>query len=421
MGLAQSSCPPLPPPTGTTISVSPSQADELRSIVASAPTGATILLADGYYDLSSGDYSSRLVFSTPDVTLRSLSGNRGEVVLDGGYVTRELISIRSSGVVIADLTLTRALDHPIHASGSPGAPIQDIVIHNVHIIDPGQQAIKVNPIEDGWVDNGRIECSRLELTPAGRQQIRDNCYTGGIDVHKAWGWVVRRNQIEGFWCEAGLSEHAVHFWNASRDTLVEENFLYDNARGVGFGLRESGPGRDYPDDPYPGVGYLGHIDGVVQNNFIGASDPDLLNSQFGFDAGIVMEQARGTLVLHNTISSTSPPYSSIEWRWANTWVEIANNLVTHNLRPRNGAQAELTSNIENADPVWFTDLDSGDLHLTSEAIDAIDSGADLGPNAVTFDFDHQPRDTAPDIGADELGEPSIFTSGFESGGLFDWD
>ena len=104
---------------------------------------------DGFYEMGGGDSNSRLVFNTPGVTLRSVSGNREAVVLDGAYATDELISIRASNITIADLTLKRAYNHPVHMSGSPGDPIAGNILHNIHIIDPGQQAIKVNAVEDG--------------------------------------------------------------------------------------------------------------------------------------------------------------------------------------------------------------------------------------------------------------------------------
>ncbi|MCD6400417.1 MAG: hypothetical protein J7L73_00680, partial [Anaerolineales bacterium] len=119
--------------------------------------------------------------------------------------------------------------------------------YNVHIIDPGEQAIKINPVDnEHFPDYGTVACSHIELTDSGRTHIRNNCYTGGIDAHRARGWVVRDNLIEGFWCASGLSEHAVHFWKGSRGTLVERNDLDNNARGIGFGLIESGEGRTYP-------------------------------------------------------------------------------------------------------------------------------------------------------------------------------
>ena len=289
----------------------------LYGIVQGATGGTTILLHDGVYDLDGGDAASRLVFATPGVTMRSLSGDRDAVVLDGGYQTDELISIVASNVTIADLTVREAYNHPVHVSGV-GAPISGTLLRNLRVVDPGQQAIKINAVGQAWADFGTIECSAIELTDAGRSHVRDSCYTGGVDAHSARGWIVRRNRISGFWCAAGLSEHGVHFWSASRDTVVEENVIVDCARGIGFGLGQSGADRQYPDDPYPGVGYLGHVDGVVRNNFVAASDPDLFASLSGFDAGIAIEQARTVLVAHNTVVSTAPPFSSIEWRWANT-------------------------------------------------------------------------------------------------------
>jgi len=416
---AQVPCAALPPPSGTVVAVTPQQAGSLASIVAAATTGTTVLLADGFYDLSCGDTDCRLMFSTPGVTLRSANGNRDAVVLDGAYLTNELVSIYASNVVIADLTLRRAYDHPVHISG-PSSSISGILLHNLRIVDPGQQAIKVNPIDTGYVDSGTIECCSLELTDTGRAQIRDNCYTGGIDAHAAWGWLVRRNRISGFWCAAGLSEHAIHFWNASRDTVVEENVIVDCARGVGFGLLAVSGDRAYPDDPYPGVGYLGHIDGVIRNNFIAAADPDLLQSDSGFDAGIALEQSRNTWVMHNSVVSTAAPFSSIEWRFGNTLVQIVNNLVSHNLRERDGNPQEvLAGNLEGAQPGWFQSVPQGDLHLVGGALPPVDAGAAVAAGLADRDIDFEARPAARDIGADEV-VPALFADGFESGNPNAW-
>ena len=416
--LAQAPCPPLPPPSGATIEVLPAQADDLRAIVSTAASGTTILLHDGFYDMSGGDAVSRLVFTTPGVTLRSLSGERESVVLDGAYQTSELVSILASDVTVADLTLRRAYDHPVHVSGD-GVPITGVRLYNLRLVDPGQQAVKVNPIGGGWVDDGRLECSSLELTDVGRTQIRDNCYTGGIDAHAARGWIVRRNRISGFWCPVGLSEHAIHFWKASRDTLVEGNAILDCARGIGFGLGATGEGRSYPDHPYPGIPYLGHIDGLIRANFVAAADADLFASEFGFDAGIAIEQAREVTVVHNTVASTSAPFSSIEWRFADTLATVANDLVSHNLRARDGAQATLAGNLDAAPPGWFVSIAAGDLHLAGAALPPVGGGVALPPGVAGDDFDGQPRDAGPDVGADELRVP-LFSDGFESGDTSAW-
>ncbi len=324
-------------------------------------------------------------------------------------------------MVIADLTLREAYDHPIHVSPTEAsAPITGTVLHNLRVVDPGQQAIKINPVGQGWADAGTIECSAIELTDAGRPFVRDNCYTGGIDAHAAWGWVVRRNRISGFWCPAGLSEHAIHFWNASRDTLVEENVIVDCARGIGFGLLALSGDRAYPDDPYPGVGYLGHIDGVIRNNFIAAADSDLFQSDSGFDAGIALEQSRNTWVMHNSVVSTAAPFSSIEWRFANTQVQIVNNLVSHNLRERDGNPQEvLAGNLTAAPASWFQSIPQGDLHLAGETLPPVDAGAAVAAGLADRDIDLAARPAARDIGADEVASP-LFADGFESANANAW-
>ena len=198
-------CQPLAPPTGATVSVD--TVGELQNAVNNATAGETILIADGVYNLN-GVY---LRIDMPNVTLRSASGNREAVVLDGNYITTEIIQIVASDVTIADVTLREAYNHPIHVMTTDAGHTLNTRIYNVHLIDPGEQAIKINPAADGtYPDDGLIACSHLELTDAGRPQIRNNCYTGGIDAHQAEGWVIRDNLIEGFWCDNGLSEHGIH-------------------------------------------------------------------------------------------------------------------------------------------------------------------------------------------------------------------
>lgn len=404
-------CPPLPPPAGNVIDVTPAQAGQLAGIVASAGSGATIRLGDGTY-LLDGDL---LHFATAGVTLRSASGNRDAVVLDGNYQGGDLILIRASNVSIADLTVTRAWYHPIHVTPA-SSHVTGTLIHNVRVIDPGEQAIKINA--DGTqtllVDNGVIRCSRIELTDAGRPQIRNNCYTGGVDAHRARGWQIRDNVIEGFWCPTGLSEHGIHVWTGSRDTVVERNQIRNCARGIGFGLGSATPGRTYPDNPCGGAANVGHYDGVIRNNFVFANDQQLFDSDSGFDLGIGLEQACGTRVLHNTVVSTRPPFSSIEGRFANTVATMTNNLMSHNLRPRDGASLTLAGNLQNAPAALFVDaVLAGDLHLVDGATAAIDQGASLPAGQADEDIDGDLREPARDIGADERSD-LIFADGFEA-------
>ena len=398
-------CPPLAPPSGSTITVS--TVAELQDAVNNATLGDTILVADGVYNLD-GVY---LRFAVPNVTLRSASGNRENVILDGNYITTEIVQIVASNVTIADLTLREAYYHPIHVSSTSSADTTGTLIYNVHIVDPGEQAIKINPYTGEnalyFPDDGVIACSHIELTDAGRPHIRNDCYTGGVDAHQARDWVIRDNLIEGFWCESGLSEHGIHLWRSCRDTLVERNELRNNARGIGFGLAESGIGiRTYSDNPCPGAGggYVDHYGGTIRNNFVFANDSGLFASGDGFDCGICLWNACGARALHNTVASTQDPFSSIEWRFDYTDVDIINNLVSHNLRDRGGA-ATLSENLENQPSTLFVDGTNGDLHLVSTATAAIDQAAALPDVSDDFDGDGRPIGPAPDVGADEYGVP----------------
>ena len=64
------------------------------------------------------------------------------------------------------------------------------------------------------------------------------------------------------------------------------------------------------------------------------------------------------------------------------------------------------------------DVDSGDLHLADSDSGPVDAGTPLG-GLCDNDFDGQSRDEAPDIGADEEGQP-LFADGFETGDTTSW-
>jgi hypothetical protein len=391
-------CAPLPPPSGPVIDVGPAQAGALAGIVSGAAAGTTIRLADGTYTLG----GAHLYFRNPGLTLRSLSGNAAAVVLDNAYQGGDLIGVAASNVTIADLTVRRAFFHPIHVAPD-GAPLTGALVHNVRVLDPGQQAVKINANGGFFADAGVVRCSHIELTDAGRPSIRDNCYTGGIDGHQANGWRVHDNTVAGFWCSTGLSEHGIHFWTGSRDTVVERNHLRNNARGIGFGLGQGTPGRTYPDAPCPGVTTAGHFRGVVRNNFVVVNDTRVFTQGAGgFDAGIALDEVCGAEVVHNTVYSTQPPFSSIEWRFPGNAGRIANNLVSHNLRPRDSATATVAGNLQSAPASLVVDLPGGDLHLRPDAAAAIDAGVVLPGGLADADADREPRDVAPDVGADEV-------------------
>lgn len=332
---------------------------EIQTAILSAIPGTTILIKDGVYKLD----GRMLTLAVPSVTIRSASSNRDKVILDGGYKSPSVFEISASDVTIADLTITSPYNHAIHVfTPRKGGNTQDTLIHNVHIVDPGQQAIKVNPTTDGaYLVNGIIECSLIELTAIGREKIRNNCYTGGIDAHRAQGWTVRDNEIKGFWCQKGLSEHAIHFWKGSQDTTVERNVLIDNARGIGFGMQaQKNSGMNTVCAPSSD-----HIGGVIRNNFITTTDKKLFSSDAGSDCGICLWYVCNTKVAENCIYSEQPnrTFSSIEWRFPTTTAEVINNVTNIPMLERDGALAIKSGNITNATKKRFENPSIGDLCL----------------------------------------------------------
>ncbi len=397
-------CGALSPSFGNEVVIASGDAAGLRQAVDTASEGDVILLEDGTYNLD-GSY---LWIDVDDVVLRSESGDRDAVVLDGGYLTTEIINLVGSNITVADLTVQRSTACAVHVQPANGYDTTGHLIYNVAIIDPGEHAIKINQSAGAYTDNGTIACNHMELTDEGRPHVETfggtMCYTGGVDAHRTRGWKIYDNHIEGFWCDQHLSEHGIHMWNGNADTLIARNTIVNVGRGIGLGMNaayddERGFAADY--DCVEG-GQPDDWNTTVRNNVVFADDPDLFASGSGFDAGIELENTCLSRLLHNTVYSTSAPYSSMSWRYESTSAHIANNLLSHNLRERNTAEVVAEGNIIEAGAELFEDAAGGDLHLAPGSSPQ-DAGVTLdGDSAVTHDIDGELRDASPDVGADEL-------------------
>lgn len=394
-------CPPPASGTGTEVRVEPADVGSLQAWVAGAEPGTSFVLSAGVYPLA-GDY---LWFSAAGVTFRGATGRAEDVVVTGGFLTTEIVTVAASDVTIADLTLADAYTHAIHVVGGASSDTNGTLIHNVIITDPAEQGIKINQSSDHWVGDGEIRCSSITLTAAGRSQVRNGCYTGGIDAHRTRGWRVHDNHVEGFWCAAGLSEHGIHFWRQNADVVIERNTVVNCARGIGLGLTTDSDDGDRPGTDTTGcadVPYLDDLRGTVRNNVVIADDPALFATAAGFDSGIAVWNACDATIVHNTVYATQTPFSSIEWRFDGTTGTIANNLTTHPTRDRGGAPS-VGSNLASASAADFVAAGSRDLHLVASSA-AIDAGQSLGVGVAEQDLDGDLRGATPDAGADERVE-----------------
>lgn len=392
-----------PPPTTMTPDLTPDRATELPGIVAKAQPGQTIFLAPGEYPLS-----AVLSFNQPDVTLASATGNADDVELSGSGLP-VVIEIRASGVTLSAITITGALEAAIRLGAGADTEISGTRLCGVRIVDGGSQFV-LAPSEFGWSDCGRVEGSTLELTDSARDAACTAAFVSGISVEGGRGWVVRTSEIRGFRCplnepgsapcsNAGKAA-AVLFTTGSRDTIVENNRIFDSARGLVLGYTATTkPPRSYDDRPYPNES-VDHYDGIARNNVIFSAIDGCL------DTGIELNHAKQPQVLHNTIVQTSeaPVYAAIDRRYTSTLAVIKNNLTRGLIRSRDEApEGVLEGNVMIADLSYFVAplADPADFHLLPTASMAIGQGVPADNAGV--DIDGQPHDpVTPDAGADEV-------------------
>jgi hypothetical protein len=377
---------PLSPPTGTVVQVS--TVAQLQSAAAAISSNTTILIAPGTYQLTSTLYING---SFTNVGIRGATINRDDVVIagrgmnaatDGGVPFGIWVGGNVRGVTIANLTIRDVFYHPIILNAGTQSPL----IHNVRLVNAGQQFVKSNPDGmGGGVDNGIVEYSVIEYDTTSRDD-----YTNGVDVHTGDNWIIRHNLFRNVRAPQGLlAGPAILMWNGSTNTIVDGNTFIDCQREIAFGLVERTPND--------------HTGGIIRNNFI-------YRGRSG-DSAIYVADSPFTQVLHNSILVSGTYANPIEYRFADTTgVLIANNVLDGKIAARDGAAASVTGNYTTASAALFVNPAVGDLHLRTTATALIDRVVTVPANAPV-DWDGQPRPAgATDIGADEYVAGSLVPS-----------
>lgn len=356
-------------------------AAELAAAVDSANAGGDgdIALRDGTYTLG-----NMLWIDADGVTVRSSSGDRDKVTIEGrgmrGGVTH-IFNVNGADFTVRDMTLRDVANHAVQLQ----VDVDGLHIRNCHILDTNEQMVKAaydnNP--DHWSDDGLVEYCLFEYSAG----IGPQYYIGGIDAHHARNWIVRGNVFRGIRSPGGdVAEYAVHFWSDSRDTLVENNYIINCDRGIGFGMGDSG-----------------HQGGVIRNNMI------YHDSSEGFaDVGISVDSCPDARIYNNTIFQEHGYSNAIEYRFPeSTGVLIANNLVNRAISDRDeGGAATLSHNVTDAESGWFAHLFVGDLHLGGDIPTVVDQGEAVAGLAEDIDGGARPHGGGYDIGADEYGSGS---------------
>lgn len=278
----------------------------------------TILLKNGTYNLT-----KQLWITANNLIFSSESENQSDVKIIGKGMTGSVphvFSVAGDNITIANLTIGEIANHAIQVHGESKYKADNLKVSNVRIYNTGEQMLKGSTDNVTGSDNGVVECSTFEYT----ENFGPQYYIGGIDVHRGKNWEVRNNTFKNIRSpEASIAEHAIHFWNQSENTLVENNIIINCDRGIGFGLGQST-----------------HIDGTIRNN-------EIYNNGEGLhdDVGIGLESNTNSEIYNNKIYFEGSYPNAIEYRFStSTGIEIRNNQTNRKIKSRDGGQANLSNN-----------------------------------------------------------------------------
>ncbi len=379
---SQCNCDPLSAPLPNETVVYVNNTTELNNAIGSASGKTTIYMNSGVYQVSTSVFIN--VYK-PDITIRSTTGNRNDVIVEGEGMDASGLGmgfyIDADNVTVADVTVREVQKHGFFVN--PGA--DNCVFHNVRGVDCGEQIFKAS---GGTAlapkNNGIIECSTFEYTTT-LDDGDDGWYTNGIDILNSHDWIIRDNTIRNIKHNPALTSNlagpAILAWQGSGGTIVERNRIIECDFGISFGNA--------------GEGGVSHTGGIIRNNFVlGYADSDF---------GIGLIYAPNAKVINNTVYSPGGWQWGIEARFPQTaGCVIMNNYTDEAIFDnRDGASCTLTTNITNAAAGDFVNAYTGDLHLVFGAGPAVNSGT-ATPDR-THDIDCGSIVDLPDVGADEFG------------------
>jgi hypothetical protein len=295
-------------------------------------TPTEIVLAEGVYVLS----GATLQITTDYITVRSQSGIRENVIISGEGMDKGLgvlIDVSADYFSLIGVTMTSARWHLIQVRAEKDADF--FYLENCVLQDAGQQMLKVSHAKGGpYAEFGRVKNSLFEYTAG----IGPNYYIGGIDAHHSVDWLVQNNIFKNIASPAlRVAEHAIHFWNDSKNIQTLNNLIINSDRGIGYGLSDSTRQNQ---------------GGIIKDNVVIHT---AANHPFA-DVGIALESSPNTVVANNIIFSTSTYPNAIEYRFkGTTGVLIKGNTTNKAIKSRDGGAATLIDNHSGSIPAQLLD------------------------------------------------------------------
>ncbi|QSQ16182.1 right-handed parallel beta-helix repeat-containing protein [Myxococcus landrumensis] len=275
------------------------------------------------------------------------------------------------------------------------------------VVQPTSKDVTVrnNDIHDNSGDS--VQCLGPEgfssLPPADGLLVENNHFYGNrenaVDIKTCYGVVIRNNRMHNFRPTSTAKGDVLVVHYSASNVLVEDNEIYDGAKGISVGGNRSGPMPT-------GI--------VVRRNRV----YNISNAGGGEGTGIRLENSKGTVVVNNTIAATTTALIVGHGTGGPTQTPVVrNNIIEGSVAVDLGGQApglKLGNNlispsgqfkrngvVVSPDQFKATTGDASSIsgppglgEAFSPSSDAVDKGVDVG---LPF------CGGAPDIGAVELG------------------
>ncbi|PCJ59014.1 MAG: hypothetical protein COA79_11690 [Planctomycetota bacterium] len=254
--------PALPESNGEIVRVA--TADEFIDAVDNAKENSVILMADGIYEVKRS-----CVLQASNVAIRSESGNRESVVLDGktcdlssvsGLDISPLLGILkifgAKNVTIADITFRNSDKYGIVFYGD--SKVWDLNVYNVKFHNiwvrglkgtnqnrPGDyESRRVSPEEgkENRPRNGIVRyCLFINDDPKREDGIDHINYLAGMDLMGIKDWAISDNVFIGIRSKTNMGNAAIFLWQDCENVVVERNTIINCDKGIccgNFSFRE---------------------------------------------------------------------------------------------------------------------------------------------------------------------------------------
>ena len=273
-----------------------------------------------------------------------------------------------------------------------GTPPDHITATDVTVHDVGQEGIAIRG------DTTNLLLNRVTVYNTGRNGTSSNgegIYIGGGNAPDNTNAVTVQNSVIH-----DTQDEGIELKPGTHDCIVEGNTLYNNlAPGSSY---SSGGGAIEIDNPSGNYG--SNPNHVIRRNII---------RDIGFTSGITKYGIRagtGAKVYNNVLYNINSNYNAVECNDANDYpriiyhntVDAASNRAVVNsgttMDSKNNIGPATTNNLA-ISPSMFVNYASHDYHLVANS-SARNVGLDLR-SIVPTDFDGNPRDATPDLGAFE--------------------